>query len=97
MKLSRASQTLLIVSLFLFASLLFVVDRGSQIRNEEFTNMRTRDLQKAERARVENPGKVHFNVYNGQEPDRNWAENLSVGFLILTFSSLVAAFWLRKR
>ena len=72
------------------------VDRGAGIRNEENARMQANQEQEAESARAENPGKIHFGAYHGPEPERNWAENLSVALLILTLSTLTAALWLRK-
>jgi|SRR5687768_12069067 len=97
MKLSKESKIFLLASLLLFGSLLFAVDKGIEIRTEEFANMRAKELEGAERARVENPGKIHFGIYHGPEPDRNWAEDSSVALLVMTLSTLTVALWLRKR
>jgi hypothetical protein len=98
MRISKISVKLLIVAMVLSVGTIFFFNNGVQIRSEAFARLQVEEAQIAQQTIRENPDKIHFGVYGGNdEIDRNWAENLSVALLILTVSALLGAVWLRKR
>ena len=98
MQISQTSVSLLIVA-WLFAVVTFYFfQTAGQIRVDEEIRQ---EIQRKEKARLyfEKTGEkmptFSFSGYSNYE--YNYADYLTLGFLILTSSTIVAAIWFRKR